>query len=442
MIVSHLRYLAAFCIVGCVAAPSFAEPVSFKKQIATILIDNCLSCHGPKKAEGGWRVDTIERLKSAGDSTSASLTAGQPENSELLARMKSDDPATRMPYDSEPLSAETIALVQQWIAEGANFEDADAKQSLYKVIPPPTHPASPEKYKAPLPATATVFRPDGQEIVVAGYNEVLVKKATDGSLVRRIGNLPQRIYGLSFSPDGTTLAVAGGTPGRLGEVRLVKFDTGEITRVLSSAADVVFDAQFSPNGQRLATASADGVVRVFNVVDGAEQLAMPSHSDWILALAWSADGAKLASASRDKTAKAYDANTGDLLATYSTHNAAVRGVAFNADGTEVWSLGSDNKLHRWAIADSAKKAEQALAAEGYKLVRSGDFILAATAEKKVRQWKLDGTLVREFAGANDWLLAADINPATKRVVAGSFDGEIRLWNLDDGAAVANFPAAP
>src|SRR5262245_3039859 len=101
MLVSHLRPLVALCIVGCFVAPAFAEPASFKKQIATILIDNCLSCHGPKKAEGGWRVDTIERLKSPGDSTSVSLTPGQPDASELLARMKSDDPSTRMPYDSE-----------------------------------------------------------------------------------------------------------------------------------------------------------------------------------------------------------------------------------------------------------------------------------------------------------------------------------------------------
>lgn len=440
---NRFRVLAlATLLAGFPGASLWAEPVSFKKQIAPVLIDHCVSCHGPKKAEGGWRVDTIERLKTPGDSTVASLTASQPAASELLTRLKSTDPATRMPFDSEPLAPETIALVEQWIAEGANFEDADAKQSLYKVIPPPTHPAAPAKYIAPLPATATVFKPDGQEIVVAGYNEVVVKKTADGALVRRIGNLPQRIYSLAFSPDGTMLAVAGGTPGRLGEVRLVRFETGEIVRVVSSSADVVFDAQFSPNGARLATASADGVVRVFNVADGVEQLTMPSHSDWIMAVAWSADGAKLASASRDKTAKAYDANTGDLLATYSTHNAPVRGVAFNADGAEVLSLGSDNKLHRWAIADSAKKGEQALAAEGYKLVRSGEWLLAATAEKKVRQWKLDGTLVREFAGANDWLLAADIHPGTKRVVAGSFDGELRLWNLDDGAAVATFPASP
>ena len=41
-----------------------AEKVSFKRDIAPVLLNNCLACHGPKKSEGGYRIDTFERLAS------------------------------------------------------------------------------------------------------------------------------------------------------------------------------------------------------------------------------------------------------------------------------------------------------------------------------------------------------------------------------------------
>ena len=42
-----------------------AEPAeSFKATVAAVLVDSCLACHGPRKAEGGYRLDTFERLRS------------------------------------------------------------------------------------------------------------------------------------------------------------------------------------------------------------------------------------------------------------------------------------------------------------------------------------------------------------------------------------------
>ena len=49
-------------VVLLVSSVAAQEAVSFKADIAPILINNCLACHGPKKAEGGYRVDTYERF--------------------------------------------------------------------------------------------------------------------------------------------------------------------------------------------------------------------------------------------------------------------------------------------------------------------------------------------------------------------------------------------
>jgi WD40 repeat protein len=54
----------------------------------------------------------------------------------------------------------------------------------------------------------------------------------------------------------------------------------------------------------------------------------------------------------------------------------------------------------------------------------------------------DRAQVRAFSGHTDWVYCLAVNEATKRLATGSFDGEVRVWNLDDGKAVATFKAAP
>jgi WD40 repeat protein len=424
-------------------AVSSAEPVSFKRDIAPLLLNNCLACHGPKKAEGGYRIDTFERATAAGESTQPGFLAGKLDQSEAFRRITSTDKAERMPLDGDPLPVEQVDLIKRWLEEGAAFDGPDPKAALASYIPPPTHPDAPESYRGTLPITAVEFSPDGSQLVVGGYHELLFYNPADGALLRRLPNVGQRTYAIRYSPDGQLLAVACGAPGRLGEVRVFKPDTGELVRVLGMTSDVVFDCAFSPQGDRLATCAADAAVRVYSVADGAEQLTITSHSDWVFAVAWKADGSQLATASRDKTAKVFDAKTGDLLITYSGHGQPVRGVLFHPDGAEVYSSGSDNKLHRWKIADAAKSAEIGLAGEAYKLAPAGEFFLTASADNKARQFSAkEHKQVREFTSAKDWVLSAAMHGATKRIAGGAFDGQVFVWNADDGALVTAFTAAP
>ena len=181
----------AFLIaVGCCAMPAFADgKVSFREEIAPLLRDHCLACHGAKKAEGGYRVDTFERALAEGDSGAAAFTAKEVDDSEAYRRMASTDVDERMPLEGEPIPKESLKLFQRWIEEGASFDGDDPKASLAKIIPAPKHPAAPEKYSATVPITAVQFSSDGSELFVAGYHEITVWNPTDGALLRRIGNV-------------------------------------------------------------------------------------------------------------------------------------------------------------------------------------------------------------------------------------------------------------
>ncbi len=423
--------------------------VSFRSDIAPILLDSCVACHGPKKAEGGYRVDTYDELLKAGDSGELPIAATAEHVSELLRRIISDDESERMPAESEPLPPEQIELVKKWITAGGTFDGENASQSLAMVIPPVQYADPPAVYNQVIPITATIFSPDGKLMITSGYHELAVWNAEDAKLVRRITNVGQRVFALAFSSDGKTLAVGCGEPGRSGEVRLVDFTSGEIKSVLARTNDVVLDLAYRPGSNELAIASADSTIRIVNVETLQDVRTIASHADWVTAVAWSDDGTRLASASRDKSAKVYDGETGELISSYLGHAAAVRGVSILADNKQVASVGADGKLHRWDIEGAKKVGEVAVGGEGYKLIRNGTNLFVPCSDKRLLRIDVTSYAVtQEYKGHSDWVLSACYCSITTGddhrdyVASGSFDGEVRIWNIADATIIRQWIAKP
>jgi WD40 repeat protein len=423
------------------AAPVATGP-SFRRDVAPILVKNCIACHGPDKAESNYRVDTFERLQKPGELESPTVTAGKPGESELLRLVSSTDADERMPKEGKPLAAAEIEAIRKWIETGAAFDGPSPTDALASYIPRQPHPAPPESYLAPVPITAIAFHPSGTEIVAGGYHELTVWSA-EGKLLRRLKNIAQRTHAMVFVDGGASLIVASGTPGRLGEVKKISAADGAEQQFYVGCADEAFDVAVSPDGKKIAVAAADRSIRIFDVASGKQERLIENHADWVMAVAWSADGTKLASGSRDKTAKVFEAATGQLLATYSGHNETVYGVAFKPDGKQVYSSGRDNKIHLWNVADSNRAADINLGGEVYKLLLAEGNLFCGSADKTARQFReSDRNQVRQFGEHGDWVHAVAVHGPTKRVATGAFDGEVRLWNLDDGKEVLKFVAAP
>jgi len=335
------------------ALPVFAEPVSFKRDIAPILLSQCQGCHGPKKAKGSYRVDSFNRLVKGSDPDWPGITAKKLDKSEAFQRLITDDVDDRMPADADPLPKDQINLFQRWIAEGAKFDGKDPDAALISIIPGATHPDPPKTYPRPLPITALAFGPATNEITVSGYRELTIWDTTNGKLKRRIHNLPEKTMSIAMHPNGQLIATAGGNPGRLGEVRV--FDSsGELLQILQKNDDLCLSVAFNPAGSMLAVGSTDSTVVVYATDTWQKAFAFSNHSDWVNAVAWNHDGTMIGSASHDHSAKVFDVKKRERIATYTGHKNSVYDIGFRSDGQEVFTVGADGLLSRWRI-DNARQ---------------------------------------------------------------------------------------
>jgi hypothetical protein len=111
------------------AASATSDPVRYDRDIRPLLSDRCFKCHGPDAAARKAEL-RLDQFKSAtaemdGEGGYQRIAPGNPEASELWARITSDDPKEQMPppgSNKRPLSAEEKDLIRRWIAEGARYE--------------------------------------------------------------------------------------------------------------------------------------------------------------------------------------------------------------------------------------------------------------------------------------------------------------------------------
>ncbi len=97
-----------------------AEPLVWDSIVLPLLRERCVECHGPDKAKGGLRVDSLAAILKGGD-TGAAIKPGLGAGSPLVARMRlppSDD--EHMPPEGKAgLAAGEIEVIRWWIDRGA-----------------------------------------------------------------------------------------------------------------------------------------------------------------------------------------------------------------------------------------------------------------------------------------------------------------------------------
>src|SRR4051812_32218012 len=299
-----LPFLAAFLLLPVATALADEKPadkpVSFYRDVRPLLASNCNACHKPDKMKAELDMTTYATLMKGGKH-GHTITPGDPDKSRFIESVSGPEPD--MPKDADPLKPEQVALLNRWVKEGAK-DDTPAPGTT--VVEAPT-------YTVPPAITSLAFSPDGTLLAVTGYHEVLLHKADGSGIVRRLVGEAPRIESVAFSKDGKSLAAAGGAPAEFGQVQIWDVATGKNVKTFQPSTDSLYGVSFSPDGKTVACGAADKVVRRIDVETGNVLTDFRAHADWVLATLFTLDGKTIVSGGRDKAMKLIDVETGRFV---------------------------------------------------------------------------------------------------------------------------------
>ncbi len=110
------------------------ETVSFARDIAPVLRENCVGCHiGGQQASGNFRMDSFNQLLRGGDSGPV-ISPPKDADSLLIKKLKGQS-GQRMPAGGRPpLSDEQIEKIATWIRENATFDGPKPDTNINTVI--------------------------------------------------------------------------------------------------------------------------------------------------------------------------------------------------------------------------------------------------------------------------------------------------------------------
>ena len=422
-------------------------PVSFHKEVRPILRQNCNGCHRPGKAKGGLDLTTFAALMKGGKNGPA-IEMGDPHSSVLVESVSGDEP--EMPKEGEPLIKEEIELIQRWIAQGAK-DDTPADGATHKLATPPVYRA--------LPAiSGLAWSPDGTLFAVSGHHEVLLRSGDGKELIARLVGESPRIESLAFSQDGSLLAVAGGAPSEYGEVQIWDVKKRELARSIKTTSDSVFGVSFSPDGSRVAVGCSDKTVRVFTVSDGREMMKCDNHIDWVFATAFNNDGTRLVSASRDRAVKLIDVATGRLIDDVNRPREGMLSLARHPKdellvcGDEKGAVRVHKMIGRAGRLKEGDDKEESFVRDLERLSGpvhalafspTGETLAAGSASGEVKIYRAgDGNRVATAKANSGPVFALAFQPDGKVLAIGGFDGKVRLVDAASGAEVSAFDPVP
>jgi WD40 repeat protein/transcriptional regulator with XRE-family HTH domain len=246
----------------------------------------------------------------------------------------------------------------------------------------------------------------------------------------------------AFSVDGRTVASASAD----GTIRLWDAHTHrQLGAPLTGHTDAADSVVFSPDGRTLASAGVDKTIRLWDLRTH-KQLGAPltGHTGFIESVAFSPDAHTLASASWDHTIRLWDVRTHKQVGTLTGHTNYVDSVAFSPDGRTLASSSEDNTIRLWDVHTRRQLGTPLAAGELFTAAFAPDGRTLASAGRTIRFWdvRTHRPVGRSLAGHDGAAVFSVVFSPDGRTLASAGDNKtIRLWDLRTHKHTGVLPAA-
>ncbi len=295
---------------------------------------------------------------------------------------------------------------------------------------------------------------DGSRIASSSFmTPMMLWETASGRLIRSFGD-DSDANSIALAPDGKSILTghsdyqrsSGQTPKKT--LKLWDANTGAVLREFDEPAQHVQSVAFLPNGAVAVSAGytrAEGAgktevsIKLWDIASGRNLRTIPVKGDYSIGqIAVSPDGQKIVSGGSQL--KVWDAATGRLIHELKGQTNPET-VAFSPDGARILAGGQELKLwdvNTGRLIQAFKTLDQvgpvAFSPDGRHFLATGDDV----GQTKSRSPTIclyetaTGTLVRKFEGHTKTVQSFTFTPDGKRIISGSDDTTLRVWDIATG----------
>ncbi|MCI0741292.1 MAG: WD40 repeat domain-containing protein [Gemmataceae bacterium] len=238
------------------------------------------------------------------------------------------------------------------------------------------------------------------------------------------------VYALGFAKDGNTVASAS----RDGVVRIWQYRTGKVVRILKGHDGAVKTVAFSPDGKLVASAGADKFIRLWDVrIDAPldrDPVLLKGHRDSIEALVFVRDNL-LISAGQDQAIILWDLDTYQISRRLERHTRGVRALAVTRDGKTLASAGEDRTVCLWDLP--AGKERRSFKRPGWifsmTFSSDGSTLVSGGRDQLIHVRNMSTDEFTIFGGYEGPVESVALSRDGRMIAAGNDDGKVRLWEV-------------
>jgi WD40 repeat protein len=281
-----------------------------------------------------------------------------------------------------------------------------------------------------------------------GPGAIRLWDARSGRMIRRLGDPAEQIMAVALSPDGRRIA-GGGIEKEKPIVTVWDAETGALLWSRNDHAKEVLAVAFAPDGASLATAAADGQVKICDSQTGSVSRTLAGHQGGATAVTFSPDGKVLFCAEGYGRTRAWEVATGRSLQTYPaaasqaqsfTIDRLMNSIGLSRDGHTLATCASSvndewfDPLRIWdARTGTLQRDFAAEKIHGRPMALSPDGSMVATGGKSIKLWDVrTGKLLRELFGHLKRTQSITFSGDGRRIISGGSYGTTNVWEVATG----------